>query len=69
MSWFRPLLKRLRDWAAPSRVTGQLPLTTEPCDFCGEIELTTVEEVWSRANRVGRFYRLCGSCKLFCGCG
>jgi len=40
-----------------------------PCDWCGEIRLTTVNEIWSEAFPVGWLCRLCEECGSGCAGG
>jgi|HubBroStandDraft_2_1064218.scaffolds.fasta_scaffold81007_2 RecB family exonuclease len=51
------------------RFTGADPQDTLPCQDCGKILYTTVEEVWSGADPHGHLKRICASCVLHYGAG
>lgn len=57
-------------WAKKRRrVTGADPKRDQPCDWCKQVNYTTVEEIWSRAYPEGDHYRLCQNCLSGCAGG
>lgn len=51
------------------RVSGDDPSTVLPCDWCGDVGPTTIDEIWSGAFPDGSMKRLCENCKLKCARG
>jgi hypothetical protein len=65
LRWGRGLDRLNREQSAVPLVFEDLK-TDLPCDWCGQVTMTALFSVWSKADPVKKKMRLCSGCAMSC---
>lgn len=66
ISGYRRLFWRFYWRTDRHRVSGAEPRADLPCDWCQEVRLTAIHEIWCEAEPVGYLARICRECSSSC---